>query len=288
MTRGDEESDIVEDVSLGPELERVESFDSGEINLDSASNDPRDFTPCRRTEYVSQSQVKPPISNTSCDEPFGTPQLGARGASSLMFELSKGVLRLKDDLFVAVFTKPDGYFEKAEQLIAIASGQEVPAETSTATQPLNRGKGRPPTLKKFESKFPVGAVSQECLTLLRNLPTNTSDPDDILKCPLLDNRHTFLEVCQYRSFQFDSLRRAKNSSLAMLCYLQNPDAENLRIDCVLCKNKIKYVRWHCEQSPYYDICGDCHAAPLEASPKHGIVSPYDPSHELTPIPVTFL
>ena len=39
-------------------------------------------------------------------EPFETPKLGLRGASSLMSELSKMVHRLKDDLFVIEFKDP--------------------------------------------------------------------------------------------------------------------------------------------------------------------------------------
>ena len=51
-------------------------------------------------------------------------------------------------------------------------------------------------------------------------PTHPPPPQDAdpaaagpLSNSLVDSRHTYLEMCQYRRFQFDTLRRAKHSSV---------------------------------------------------------------------------
>mgnify|MGYP001809453289 CR=1 FL=1 len=62
------------------------------------------------------------------------------------------------------------------------------------------------------------------------------DPDAGLRlsCPLLDSRHTFLEMCQFWHYQFDSLRRAKHSTVMLLYHLHVPRAESLGISCAAC------------------------------------------------------
>lgn len=191
------------------------------------------------------------------EEPFGAPLLGLRGASSLMSELSKSVLRLKDDLFVATFTKPEHYFKQLDQQVVDGASQNESQIFLPNSGKESRGKGRP-SLRKVDPKLCSVRVSKDCISMLKSLKMDTSDPDEVILCPLMDNRHTFLEVCQYRSFQFDALRRAKYSSLVMLYYLQNPHAQHLRVSCTLCQKKIKDIRWHCERCVNYDICNECH------------------------------
>merc|ERR1719353_2544695 len=40
---------------------------------------------------------------------------------------------------------------------------------------------------------------------------DTKDPDGLCSRPFVDSRHTFLEMCQWRHYQFDTLRRAKHA-----------------------------------------------------------------------------
>eukprot|EP00656_Telonema_subtile_P052629 TRINITY_DN7389_c0_g1_i1.p1 TRINITY_DN7389_c0_g1~~TRINITY_DN7389_c0_g1_i1.p1 ORF type:complete len:1229 (-),score=219.53 TRINITY_DN7389_c0_g1_i1:148-3834(-) len=42
---------------------------------------------------------------------------------------------------------------------------------------------------------------------------DTSDPDEKMSSGFVDSRHSFLEVCQFRHYQFDTLRNAKHLSL---------------------------------------------------------------------------
>lgn len=52
---------------------------------------------------------------------------------------------------------------------------------------------------------------------------DTSDPDEALsRNGFVDSRHTFLEVCQFRHYQFDTLRNAKHSSAQIIHHLHRP------------------------------------------------------------------
>ena len=103
-------------------------------------------------------------------------------------------------------------------------------------------------------------LSDRCLDLLTNLVPDTSDPDPLVKCAFVDSRHTFLEMCQFRHYQFDSLRRAKHSSLMLLYHLHFPDNTNARPTCACCNGPIRDVRWHCDQCTDFDMCDACYYA----------------------------
>jgi hypothetical protein len=185
--------------------------------------------------------------------PFETPVLGVRVAMSLMNELSKATMRFKDDLFVVSFasrpvlTKDDGIIDlEAVQSWLCASGLDG------------------------ESLAPCF----EGISLLRD----TADPDAIVHAPFVDTRHTFLEMCQYRHYQFDSLRRAKYSSMMLLFHLHRPWQNSLRPRCVSCKHLIKDVRWHCELCDNFDLCCSCTAQDV------GVLHP----HLLIPFRVSYL
>ncbi|KAG5192452.1 hypothetical protein JKP88DRAFT_229943 [Tribonema minus] len=82
------------------------------------------------------------------------------------------------------------------------------------------------------------------------------DPDPALSRALVDSRHTFLEMCQFRHYQFDSLRRAKHSSAMVLYHLHRPEAHSLNPFCMRCNKPIRALRHHCSQCSY-ELCSAC-------------------------------
>ena len=235
-----------------------------------------------RRNYSSRAFIgPPPEASYPIDEPFVKPQLGFRGAASLMLELSKCVQRLKDDLFVATFAKPEYVINKSKLRQAGISLSEEKRSSPVPNMPppikQTRGKGRPPLNKKMDVKFASDVISDYCISILLDLPRDMSDPDDQILSPVADARNTFLEICQYRYYQFDTLRRAKYSSLSLIYHLHHPYAKHLRPICSLCSNVVVSIRWHCDTCMDYDICSDCNSSAVN---QH--------SHDLTPMRVSFI
>ena len=261
-----------------------------------------------RQVSISRSFNGPvPSDSGTNEEPFEKPQLGYRGSMSLMSELSKGVQRLKDDLFIISFAKPglrERRLKKSRKdytELPMGSGSVSDSESSNTAglatkkpasaglpvaaygsfRPMvacGRGKGRPPAHLKTDVAFASEELPEMCADLLdENIQcADTSDPDEAMQSPFVDTRHTFLEMCQFKHLQFDSLRRAKHSSLILLYHLHNPYADHLRPICSVCSCVITEVRWHCMECESFDICGQC----FNSKRKH--------VHELTPVRVTFV
>lgn len=125
-----------------------------------------------------------------------------------------------------------------------------------------------------KSRELLSANSQK---ILSSLTPDTSDPDELIDAALLNCRHTFLEMCQYRHYEFNTLRRAKHSSMMLCYYLHHPKAQHLSIRCSTCKEQIKGVRWHCDACPDVDICKTCYL----------LKGRYAHNHELIPYRVTY-
>jgi hypothetical protein len=184
--------------------------------------------------------------------PFDKPQLGVKGAQALMSELSRNVCRLKDDMYVLIFSSPS------------ASGGE-------STSIINN--------HDYDSSE---SISDECLLMLQGIQPDTSDPDPSIRSPFIESRQTFLEMCQFRHLQFDCLRRAKYSSSLLLFHLLFPKIESTRIHCSICRKRIKNVRWHCDSChsfPHFELCNSCKFSTERI--------PHEHEDNLTPIRVTY-
>ncbi|XP_057549775.1 histone acetyltransferase HAC1-like isoform X2 [Amaranthus tricolor] len=94
---------------------------------------------------------------------------------------------------------------------------------------------------------------------ITNVPDDTEDKDEILESEFFDTRQAFLSLCQGNHYQYDTLRRAKHSSMMVLYHLHNPTAPAFVITCNLCHLDIETGQgWRCETCPDYDICNSCY------------------------------
>merc|ERR1719393_61368 len=57
------------------------------------------------------------------------------------------------------------------------------------------------------------------------------DPDDQMESEFFDTRQQFLNLCQGNHYQFDSLRRAKHTSMMALYHIHNPDMPKFLQSC---------------------------------------------------------
>lgn len=95
--------------------------------------------------------------------------------------------------------------------------------------------------------------------IVNDVPVDTEDSDAIMGNCFLENRHAFLSFCQGNHYQFDSLRRAKHSSMMILYHLHHPNGSNVGTFCSLClKDVAADPRWKCEICPEFNVCGTCY------------------------------
>ena len=91
------------------------------------------------------------------------------------------------------------------------------------------------------------------------MPDDTKDKDEILESEFFDTRQAFLSLCQGNHYQYDTLRRAKHSSMMVLYHLHNPTAPAFVTTCNVCHLDIETGQgWRCETCPDYDVCNNCY------------------------------
>ena len=70
------------------------------------------------------------------------------------------------------------------------------------------------------------------------------DPDGHISCDLMDGRDAFLTLAREKHYEFSSLRRAKFSTMAMLCEFHNQGKDSFVYTCNECRNHVE-TRYHC-------------------------------------------
>ncbi|KAM2268264.1 hypothetical protein ACFX1S_046407 [Malus domestica] len=94
---------------------------------------------------------------------------------------------------------------------------------------------------------------------ITDVPVDTKDKDEILESEFFDTRQAFLSLCQGNHYQYDTLRRAKHSSMMVLYHLHNPTAPAFVTTCNICHLDIETGQgWRCEVCPEYDVCNNCY------------------------------
>ncbi|XP_038056192.1 histone lysine acetyltransferase CREBBP-like isoform X2 [Patiria miniata] len=83
------------------------------------------------------------------------------------------------------------------------------------------------------------------------------DPDPLVSCDLMDGRDAFLTLAREKHYEFSSLRRAKYSTMCMLCELHNQGQDRFVYTCNECKHHVE-TRYHCTVCDDYDLCSNCY------------------------------
>jgi len=194
------------------------------------------------------------FNRTHVPSKFAKPALSVKTVVSMTQELCKSVQRLNDDLFYFKFAAPCvGKGEADDQVAA-----EIGDVGSSFKGKLSKGRAQAFLRRRLQLLGEAGGGSPRS-HLLSNLHLIQGDPDSqVVISPLVDSRHSFLEMCQFRHYQFDSLRRAQHSSLMILYYLHHPFDPKTRPTCHYCRNPIRHVRWHCDQCPNWECCQGCY------------------------------
>ena len=78
----------------------------------------------------------------------------------------------------------------------------------------------------------------------------TSDPDPLMNCDIMDGRDAFLTLAREKHYEFSSLRRAKFSTMAMLVELHNQGGDRFVYSCNMCKRHVE-TRYHCNECEVY-------------------------------------
>jgi len=101
----------------------------------------------------------------------------------------------------------------------------------------------------------------------------TEDLDKEMSCEFFDTRQTFLNLCQGNHFQFDTLRRAKHSSMMVVYHLHNPEEPAFASNCNGCQLPLEPGEgWRCTQCKDFDMCNKCknkHGHEHRLVPSHG-------------------
>lgn len=238
----------------GEQLSRRESMDKTEYG---ESNDAEDdpsylfYRSITRTVNENENFCAQDFNKSISIEPFqGEPALGWKGLLSVKQEVTNRVNLLKDGLFVIKFAPPKVSGVDATN-VPVTSEKKISRQRSKVSDVVSTFVKKKPTAGDAE-------LPEETLQFTEGLQDDTSDPDPLIFSPLVDSRHTFLEMCQYRHYQFDTLRRAKHSSAMILYHLHNPYDKYTRPVCQHCGDVIQQVRWHCDECADFDLCNDCY------------------------------
>ncbi|KAI4347433.1 hypothetical protein L6164_008247 [Bauhinia variegata] len=119
-----------------------------------------------------------------------------------------------------------------------------------AEQNRDEGERHPINQREKHTLYPVE---------ITDLPVDTKDKDEILESEFFNTRQAFLSLCQGNHYQYDTLRRAKHSSMMVLYHLHNPTAPAYVSTCNICHLDIETAQgWRCQVCPEYDVCNACY------------------------------
>ncbi|KAF3774700.1 Histone acetyltransferase, partial [Nymphaea thermarum] len=126
------------------------------------------------------------------------------------------------------------------------------------------------------ARHPVNSRDKHILfpVEVTDVPVDTKDKDEILESEFFDTRQAFLSLCQGNHYQYDTLRRAKHSSMMVLYHLHNPTAPAFVTTCNVCHHDIEAGQgWRCEVCPDFDVCNACYQKDGGIDHPHKLTNP---------------
>ncbi|KAL4577364.1 hypothetical protein LXL04_013473 [Taraxacum kok-saghyz] len=109
--------------------------------------------------------------------------------------------------------------------------------------------------------------------IVNNVTVVTKDKDDVFGNSFFETRDAFLNKCQKSHFQFDTLSRAKYSSMMILYHLIHKPPP-IKPTCTACHKDVVVERcWHCDICPKYNVCEACYKMKRGAYHPHRLTPP---------------
>ncbi|XP_068641056.1 histone acetyltransferase HAC1-like [Aristolochia californica] len=115
--------------------------------------------------------------------------------------------------------------------------------------------------REDKERHPIHSKEKHSFSVVEitDVPADTKDKDEILESEFFDTRQAFLSLCQGNHYQYDTLRRAKHSSMMVLYHLHNPTEPAFVTTCNVCLHDIEAGKgWRCEVCPDFDVCNGCY------------------------------
>ncbi len=109
-----------------------------------------------------------------------------------------------------------------------------------------------------KSRLPTGLTLQDLVLEPVKGVKPMPDPDVPIDCEFFETRQAFLSLCQGNHYQFDTIRRAKHSSMMVLYHLHNPNAPAFSSTCNRCQRDIEPGNGlRCTICSDFDMCISC-------------------------------
>mmetsp|Transcript_2805 Transcript_2805/g.7548 ORF Transcript_2805/g.7548 Transcript_2805/m.7548 type:complete len:446 (-) Transcript_2805:594-1931(-) len=140
-----------------------------------------------------------------------------------------------------------------------SSSLPTPSSALTLCEDCHRDEVRRFGERGAHIRLPPG-ISPDRLVFVKLEPDapHIADTDPQLECEHLVTRQSFLNLCQGNHYQFDTVRRAKHSSMMVLYHLHNPDAPAFALSCNVCSAEMEAgTGFRCTVCRDFDICAGC-------------------------------
>lgn len=105
---------------------------------------------------------------------------------------------------------------------------------------------------------------------MNEVAADTDDKDDLLDNDIFNDRPSFLNFCEKNYYRFDTLRRAKHSSMMILHHLHASRATTLETICSICNQNV-VEGLHCEICSQFHVCKACHQREGDGCHVHKLV-----------------